>query len=172
MIESPCNGILDFLLVLRSSETVIGKAGIWCSDPTNPEIGFMLAREYWGKGLMAEALGAWLQYLWSEACETLVAGEQTDALDDSGGGALEGDEGGIDAGSKDSVKDGRRRGGIDRYKGARVERVVADADPRNEACLGVMRRFGFKETGRAEKTYETHLGWCDSVYFELERPKL
>lgn len=171
MIASPCNGILDFLLVLRSSETVIGKAGIWCSDPANPEIGFMLAREYWGKGLMAEALGAWLHYLWSEACETLVAGEHRDAPGDSDGGDLEGVDGEKDVGSNKSVEDGRRRGGIERYKGARVERVVADADPRNEACLGVMRKFGFRETGRAERTYETHLGWCDSVYFELERPK-
>ena len=51
-----------------------------------------------------------------------------------------------------------------------VERVVADVDPRNEASVGILtRRFGFRETGRAERTFETHLGWCDSVYLELKK---
>ena len=51
-----------------------------------------------------------------------------------------------------------------------VEGVVADVDPRNEGSIGILRRFGFVETGRAENTFETHLGWCDSVYLELKGP--
>lgn len=51
-----------------------------------------------------------------------------------------------------------------------LERVVADVDPRNSGSIGILRRFGFVETGREEGTFETHLGWCDSVYFELRSP--
>ncbi|KAI9761885.1 MAG: hypothetical protein M1840_001538 [Geoglossum simile] len=49
--------------------------------------------------------------------------------------------------------------------------ITADVDPRNEACLKLLRRFGFQETGFAENTFETQLGWCDSVYLRLERPQ-
>lgn len=56
------------------------------------------------------------------------------------------------------------------WKTEGVMKVTADVDPRNEACLRVLRKFLFKETGRAEKTFETELGWCDSVYLELKRP--
>lgn len=51
-----------------------------------------------------------------------------------------------------------------------VEGVVADVDPRNEGSIGILRRFGFVETGREERTFETHLGWCDSVYLGLGGP--
>ena len=101
---------------------------------------------------MAEAMTAWLQYLWGPECERLTRGERKD---ESYG---------------ESVRSWG--GGIAEYEGGRVEKIVADVDPRNEACLGIMRKFGFKETGTAERTYETHLGWCDSVYLELERPKV
>ena len=50
-----------------------------------------------------------------------------------------------------------------------VEKVLADVDPRNEGSVGLLRGFGFRETGREERTFETHLGWCDSVYLELGR---
>lgn len=163
MIAGPCNGILDFVLVLRSSGNVIGKLGIWCKEPSNPEIGFMLARAHWSKGFMAEAMSSWLQYLWGADCERLVRGECREA-----GQPKEFLGSGREV--QDTERSGKRLGGIGTYEGGWIERVVADADPRNEACLGVMRRFGFKETGRAERTFKTHLGWCDSVYFELGRP--
>lgn len=63
---------------------------------------------------------------------------------------------------------GREGGGVVWERG--VERVVADVDPRNAASVGVLRRFGFVETGRGVRTFETHLGWCDSVYLELKGP--
>ena len=50
-----------------------------------------------------------------------------------------------------------------------LERIVADVDPRNESSIRLLKSFGFVETGRAERTFETGLGWCDSVYFALER---
>ena len=52
MIDSPGNGVTDFIICLRPSLTPIGKIGVWQGD----EIGFLLAREYWGKGLAKEAL--------------------------------------------------------------------------------------------------------------------
>ena len=51
-----------------------------------------------------------------------------------------------------------------------VERVTADVDPRNESSLGLLGKFGFRETGRAERTIEVGGVWVDSVFLELERP--
>lgn len=48
--------------------------------------------------------------------------------------------------------------------------VKADVDPRNEGSLRLLKRLGFVVVGTAEKTFETHLGWCDSVYLEAKRP--
>ena len=55
-------------------------------------------------------------------------------------------------------------------KGGEMPRLIADIDPRNDASLTVMRKFGFREVGYEESTVETHLGWCDSVYLALENP--
>lgn len=121
MISSPNNGSSDFVIVLRSPDhaPVIGKVGIWNTE--SDEIGFMLSREYWGKGYMAEAFSAILEHLWSG-------------------------------------------------KGGEVRRLVADVDPRNNASLRILKKFGFRQTGFRKKTIETHLGWCDSVYLALENP--
>ncbi|KAH9479124.1 putative N-acetyltransferase p20 [Psilocybe cubensis] len=48
--------------------------------------------------------------------------------------------------------------------------VKADVDPRNERSLRLLARLGFEVVGKAEKTFETHIGWCDSVYLEARRP--
>lgn len=121
MISSSSNGRSDFVIVLQSLKppSVIGKVGIWA--PETEEIGFMLSRAYWGKGYMAEAFSALLEYLWSGT-------------------------------------------------GGEVRRLMADVDPRNDSSLRILKRFGFRETGFKEKTFETHMGWCDSVYLSLENP--
>lgn len=51
-----------------------------------------------------------------------------------------------------------------------VERVTADVDPRNESCVRLLRKEGFCEEGRRERTFLVGAVWCDSVYFCLERP--
>jgi len=51
-----------------------------------------------------------------------------------------------------------------------VEVVRADVDPRNERCLRLLKRFGFRIVGQAEGTYVTWEGVCGSVYLELGRP--
>ncbi len=50
-----------------------------------------------------------------------------------------------------------------------VARLTAEADPRNAASLGLLRRLGFVETHRAERVLQWRDEWCDSVYFALEK---
>lgn len=51
-----------------------------------------------------------------------------------------------------------------------VQELTAEADPRNVASLRLLRRLGFVETGRAERTLQWRDEWCDSVYLALKRP--
>jgi [ribosomal protein S5]-alanine N-acetyltransferase len=86
MIKGPQNGITDFIITLKDAATTIptsselssppadpspnylpiGKIGIWTlnSTPTSlsGEIGFLLSRPHWHKGLALEALHAVLPY--------------------------------------------------------------------------------------------------------------
>lgn len=48
--------------------------------------------------------------------------------------------------------------------------LTADADPRNEASVGILKSLGFQETHRAKKTFCINGEWVDSVYFALQRP--
>ena len=50
-----------------------------------------------------------------------------------------------------------------------VPRLSVDIDPRNEASIRLVKRYGFVETGRASGTWTTHIGLCDSVYLALEK---
>ena len=52
----------------------------------------------------------------------------------------------------------------------RLPAVVADVDPRNAASLALLSRLGFRETGRAERTFEIAGRWVDSVYLRLDGP--
>ena len=51
-----------------------------------------------------------------------------------------------------------------------IPEMTADADPHNEASLGLLRKLGFVETGRAERTFLIGGEWFDSVYLALRRP--
>lgn len=53
------HGGLDFMLELEGR--AVGKAGAW----SLPEIGFLLSRDLWGRGLMEEALRAVIPYLFA-----------------------------------------------------------------------------------------------------------
>ncbi len=48
--------------------------------------------------------------------------------------------------------------------------LIAEADPRNAASLGLLTRLGFSETHRAQNTMQWGDEWCDSVYLALDRP--
>ncbi|MGH7024299.1 MAG: GNAT family N-acetyltransferase [Caulobacteraceae bacterium] len=50
-----------------------------------------------------------------------------------------------------------------------IDAITAEADPRNEPSLGLLRRFGFAETGRASATFEIDGEISDSVYLALPR---
>lgn len=54
----------------------------------------------------------------------------------------------------------------------RLPRIEADVDPRNSGSLKLLRRLGFQETGRRERTWQIGTQWCDSVYLALEAPLL
>jgi len=72
MMTSPSNGKRDFAIVHKEDNRVIGKIGIWNLEVS--EIGFMLHREYWGKGLAIEAMNGLLPHLWKvEKLEYITA---------------------------------------------------------------------------------------------------
>jgi [ribosomal protein S5]-alanine N-acetyltransferase len=50
-----------------------------------------------------------------------------------------------------------------------IAALTADIDPRNTASIRLVEKLGFHETGRAQRTFETHIGWCDSEYFTIDR---
>lgn len=56
------NGVTDFIICLKPDLVPIGKCGIWQGE----EIGFMLARAHWRKGLAEESLRAVISYFFSE----------------------------------------------------------------------------------------------------------
>lgn len=47
--------------------------------------------------------------------------------------------------------------------------ITADVDPRNAACLALLRGLGFRETGRVRRTWRHGDSWCDSIYLALNR---
>lgn len=98
--------------ILEHQGVVIGKLGAW----RLPEIGFLVRRDHWGRGLASEALTRFISY----------------AQD-------------LDLGC-----------------------LMADVDPRNTACLRVLAKCGFHETGRANATYVVGGQTCDSVFLKLE----
>lgn len=54
-------------IVINSDQRMIGTIGLVARDVDNQtaEVGFSLSAAYWGQGLMSEALGAYLRYLFS-----------------------------------------------------------------------------------------------------------
>lgn len=55
------------------------------------------------------------------------------------------------------------------FKTMPLSELTADVDPRNAACLGLLKNLGFCETGRARNTIRIGSEWCDSVYLRLAR---
>jgi [ribosomal protein S5]-alanine N-acetyltransferase len=53
-----------------------------------------------------------------------------------------------------------------------IAALSTDIDPRNHASVRLIKKLGFRETGRAERTFETHIGWCDSIYFAIDRAEM
>lgn len=51
-----------------------------------------------------------------------------------------------------------------------IPAITADVDPRNRASLALLEGLGFRETGRAKRTWLIEQRWCDSIYLALPRP--
>lgn len=100
--------------VIEHQGVCIGKVGMWRPS----EIGFILARAFWGRGLATEALTAFVSYAFA----------------------------------------------------GRIDHLTAEVDPRNFASLALLKRVGFMETARAERTWCVGGEWSDSVYLRLDRP--
>ncbi|WP_299302501.1 GNAT family N-acetyltransferase [uncultured Litoreibacter sp.] len=100
--------------VLEHEGRAVGTAGVH----QDAEIGFILHRAHWRKGLMREALTVLIPWLF----DTL----NTDTL-------------------------------------------TADADPRNEGSVGLLKAVGFQVTGTAKNTFCVDGVWTDSVYLALAR---
>lgn len=52
-----------------------------------------------------------------------------------------------------------------------LDNITADVDPDNAASLNLLRKLGFNETSRAERTFLIGGKWFDSVYLSLPRPR-
>ena len=53
----------------------------------------------------------------------------------------------------------------------RISEITAECDPRNTASVALLRKFGFVETGYAEKNFDYGgIEWCDTAYYSLPRP--
>lgn len=50
-----------------------------------------------------------------------------------------------------------------------VPELTADVDPRNHACLRLLKGLGFEQTGRAARTWFVNDEWADSLYLTLRR---
>ena len=143
MVSSQWNGIRDFVLELKTPTEGRKKVVGKAGLWDGHEIGFLLSRSWWHKGYMAEALSALLPHIWATTSPRSAIVSET-ATGSAG---------------EEEVK-----------QMMVLDEIIADVDPRNNASLGILERFGFRKTGVRERTIETHLGWCDSVYLGLNRP--
>lgn len=50
------------------------------------------------------------------------------------------------------------------------ERITADVDPRNDASIELLMKFGFRVAGRRDKTFQINEEWMDSLDLELWVP--
>lgn len=68
MARSRLEGLLTFAIVTGDGGRMVGTIGLVWRDTQNSsaEVGFSLARDCWGKGLMTEALTAFLRYVFEE----------------------------------------------------------------------------------------------------------
>lgn len=146
MVSARWNGSRDFVIELRQTDQQGEKGKVIGKAGLwdGREIGFLLSRSYWHKGFMSEAFAAFLPHIWTTAPSKASTGSFT-ATGSAGENDVEGP--------------------------MVLDDIFADVDPRNDASIGILKKFGFVETGRKARTYATHLGWCDSVYLSLERPE-
>ena len=120
-MESPYNGVTDFVIVLRNLGDPTNSHPIGTVGWDGRELGYMLNPSFWGNGYITEAVAILLNHLWNS----------TD-----------------------------------------IKEIIANVDPRNNASLRVLGRFAFQKAVFEKNSWKTHIGWCDSIQFRLERPQV
>lgn len=167
MTDSPQNGLTDFIICLKdpsaphAAPAPIGKIGIFSPTPSN-EIGFLLSRPHWHKGLAYEALAHMLAYLFN------LRSPATPQIDAS-------------ASDVHTAIEARPSSAAEQYTTLTAEEsrskwwypsITADTDPRNSASINLLKKAGFVESGYLERSMQ--IGgeggeWVDSLYLKLER---
>ncbi|KAK5946237.1 hypothetical protein PMZ80_000379 [Knufia obscura] len=166
MMESPQNGLTDFVICLKDlssldEPTPIGKIGIYSPLPSN-EIGFLIARAHWHRGLGHEALSYMLEYLFS--IKSHVAPEPGARAPATQSHPRTRTEPLTEAHTVLTL--------TERSSEWRYPSITADADPRNSASIGLLKKVGFAGSGYLERSMQ--IGgeggeWVDSLYLKLER---
>lgn len=166
----------------KGQAQVIGKIGIYAPWPSN-EIGFLLSRAFWGRGLAYEALSCMLEYIFSlpnpcyEGAEALSKSEvsQSTGSENENGERchitnMEKEEHG-EQNTKDTSQQELTTLSMQEQSNTswRYASITTDVDPRNVACLRLLRRVGFEESGYVEKTWCVNGEWVDSVFLRLTR---
>jgi ribosomal-protein-alanine N-acetyltransferase len=49
------------------------------------------------------------------------------------------------------------------------DKITADTDPENKACLGLLKKVGFEVTGFEKNTFQIGENWVDSTYLTLRK---
>lgn len=111
LLDDPAQSPCDFFIEYEGR--IVGKLGCW----KIPEIGFALAKAYWGQAIATEAMDAFIRFM------------KIQKLSDH---------------------------------------LFADVDPRNLRSKNLLQKFGFRHVAFAQQTIKTHLGWCDSDYYQLD----
>lgn len=213
MISSPQNGITDFIITLKpprnpasSSSTSmdpdpapvssipspIGKIGIYRPLPSN-EIGFLLSRQHWGKGLAKEALTYILRYLFSLPSlssslnnSTSTSATTTDIPNDTSTLTNTSNDPSQPSPPSPTVQSPQIDTTIyttllpitttkDNHSSSsapsphRYPSITADVDPRNKASRGLLNRMSFRDVAIVERTDCIGGVWVDSVFLRCDR---
>lgn len=165
-MKSPQEGLTDFIICLKDPSlpdqiTPIGKIGIYSPLPSN-EIGFLITRAHWHKGLAYEALSNMLEYLFN------LKRPGSSELDES-------------ASAPDIDGEAHPASPAETYTTLSKEElksewqypsITADTDPRNSASIKLLKKIGFVESGYMERSMQVGADdgeWTDSLYLRLER---
>lgn len=132
---------------------VIGKVGVYYQRPSN-EIGFLIARKHWAKGLAREALTAVLDHLFGLENTSFCLGF-----------GLEGNE------KQELSRNPSQLTVAELQSRWLYPSITADTDPRNAASIGLLHSLGFVENGYAKNTVQLGDECCDSQYWKLERQR-
>ncbi len=154
----PCENPNTFPFSIEELENpgvVIGSAGCNCLPGKQPELGYMLIKEMWGKGYATEAVRVVLEAYWGlqrKEVEVQVEAE----MQNEGRGA-----------EQELDKDGKAWAVDKDAAGLQVEKLEAVVDATNTASRKVLEKFGFVKTREYQ---DENTGGTECVLYVLRRP--